>query len=220
MTSRRPIRIGGASGGFSDRIFAMARMAEAANVDIIVGDWLAEMTMADHGAAKAQRLQNSPTRNIQDTPIEELAADAQFSINFVDCFKPAIPFLKKNGIKLAVNAGSCDTEILAHLTRKLCYDAGHPMQVAWIEGDDVMNRVKELLTQGEKFQSLNVTQEKGLGEWGFEPVSAQAYLGGLGIAEALKRGADIVICGRVADAAPTVGAAAYDSTPHALRSLY
>jgi hypothetical protein len=54
---------------------------------------------------------------------------------------------------------------------------------------------------------------KKLEEWGFDPICAQAYMGGLGIAEALRQGADIVICGRVADAAPAIGAAALIITP-------
>lgn len=50
---------------------------------------------------------------------------------------------------------------------------------------------------------------RNLRDWEFEPIYAQAYLGGWGICEALKQGADIVLCGRVADASPTIGIAAY-----------
>jgi hypothetical protein len=48
-----------------------------------------------------------------------------------------------------------------------------------------------------------------LSQWDFEPIYAQAYLGAWGIAEAFKHGADIVLCGRVADASPTIACAAY-----------
>lgn len=210
-SQKRPVRVGGVSGGFSDRIFAMSRMAASGDVDVLVGDWLAEMTMAEHGALKAERLSNTTAAGLTDgslPTIEEVAATAQFSVNFVDCFKPAIPDIKKRGIKVAVNAGSCDAEVLAKLTQKLCDDAGHSMKVAWISGDDVTDRVKSMLASGEKFESLNLKDGSYLGDWGFDLVSAQAYLGGLGIAEALRKGADIVVCGRVADAAPTIGAAA------------
>lgn len=81
------------------------------------------------------------------------------------------------------------------------------MKVAWIEGDDVTNAVSRLSAGGEKFESL--MHGKRLEEWGFEPICAQAYLGGLCIAEALNQGADIVICGRVSDASPAIGAAAW-----------
>jgi len=68
------------------------------------------------------------------------------------------------------------------------------MQVTWVEGDATSEPVKELLARVRKFQSLNVTQEKNWAN-GTELCRVhEAYLGGLGIAEALEMGADIVIC--------------------------
>jgi Acyclic terpene utilisation family protein AtuA len=201
---QRPVRIGGASGGFSDRVHAITQLAKDPNVDVIVGDWLSEMTMTIHGAGK---IENSKKITKESQSFEEEVKGAMFAENFIDCFEPAIPYLAKNGAKLAVNAGASDTEILAKLVLKMCEDAGHPMKVAWIEGDDVTDAVAKLTAQGEKFESL--MHGKALEDWGFDPICAQAYLGGLGIAEAFRQGADIVICGRVADAAPTIGAAAY-----------
>lgn len=177
-------------------------------MDVIVGDWMAEVTMTVQGAAKAQQ-HRLPRTDLKDT--STLSGDignAQFVPGFLDCFEPAIADLKRNGIKLAVNAGGSDTEVLAHLVKKMCIDRGHPMNVAWIEGDDVIEKVKNLRSKGQAFRSLNRGKDIYLKDWGFEPVAAQAYLGGLGIAEAFRRGADIVICGRVADAAPNIGAAA------------
>lgn len=166
---------------------------------------MSENTMTLHGAGKITNSKKGPVSS--SAPIEELAKEAMFAQNFIDCFVPAIPHLAANGVKLAVNAGASDTEILAKYVVKLCEDAGCPMKVAWVEGDDVTNAVTRLSGEGEKFESL--MHGKKLEEWGFEPVCAQAYLGGLGIATAFKEGADIVICGRVADAAPAIGAAAY-----------
>jgi hypothetical protein len=201
--SDRGVRIGGASGGFSDRVIAIERLAKNAECDVIVGDWLSEMTMTIHGAGKVRNIQKAGS---QLESLEESAKNAMFAENFIDCFKPAIPYLAQNKLKLAVNAGASDSEILAKLVKKMCEDAGHPLNVAWIEGDDVTEEVNKLIAKGEKFESL--MHGKNLEEWGFDPICAQAYLGGLGIAEALRQGADIVICGRVADAAPTIGAAA------------
>lgn len=212
LTHRRAIRIGGGSGGFSDRRHAIPRMAKTAEVDVIVGDWLAEMTMTEHGVAKANRAKSLGTKANIGPSLAERVKDAQFSVNFIDCFEPAIADLKRNGIKMAVNAGSCDTEILAHLVKQLCDDHGCPMNVAWVEGDDVIDKVKSLTAQGEKFRSLNRGKDINLADWGYEPLSAQAYLGGRGVARAFRDGAQIVICGRIADAAPTIGAAAYVSS--------
>jgi hypothetical protein len=200
--SSRAVRVGGASGGFSDRVIAIERLAENGECDVIVGDWLSEMTMTVHGAGKVQ---NKKTAS-QPESFEEVFKTAKFAENFMDCFLPAIPHLARNKVKLAVNAGASDTEILAKWVKKTCADAGYPLNVAWVEGDEVTEQVNKLIAKGEKFESL--MHGKKLEEWGFDPICAQAYLGGLGIAEALKQGADIVICGRVADAAPAIGAAA------------
>lgn len=66
--------------------------------------------------------------------------------------------------------------------------------------------MRKLIKQGETFESL--MHGRKIQDWEQEIICAQCYLGGLGIAEALRQGADIVIAGRVADAAPTIGAAA------------
>lgn len=62
--------------------------------------------------------------------VDKSVEGAMFAENFIDCFRPAIPYLAKNGTKLAVNAGASDTEILAKYVKKMCDDAGFPMQVA------------------------------------------------------------------------------------------
>lgn len=204
LTFKRPVRVGGASGGFSDRVHAITQLAKNGEVDIIMGDWLSEMTMTIHGAGKVHNSKSSASSTKMS--LEERVKGAMFAENFIDCFEPAIPYLGRNKVKLAVNAGASDTEILAHLVGKMCEDAGYPMKVAWVEGDDVTEAVNKLIGKGEKFESL--MHGKKLEEWGFDPICAQAYMGGLGIAEALRQGADIVICGRVADAAPAIGAAA------------
>ena len=159
--------------------------------------------MTVHGAGKVA----TASKGLPRTTLKESLQGAMFAENFIDCFKPSIPHLFKNGVRLAVNAGASDTEVLAKYVKQMCEDEGCPMDVAWVEGDEVTEQVKRLSGQGEKFESL--MHGKELKDWGFEPLCAQAYLGGLGIAKAFEKGAQIVICGRVADAAPTIGGAAY-----------
>jgi hypothetical protein len=200
---RRPVRVAGASGGFSDRVHAISRLAANEDVDVIVGDWLSEMTMTVHGTGKVRN-----QKALGDKPLswEEKVQNAMFAENFLDCFEPAIDDIARRGIKLAVNAGASDTEILARLVQEKVQARGHDLKVAWVEGDDVTGAVKALMEKGEKFRSL--MHNKSIEEWGLDPVCAQCYLGGLGIARALTEGADIVICGRVSDASPIIGAAA------------
>lgn len=87
-------------------------------------------------------------------------------------------------------------------------EQGLQIPTAWIDGDDVMSSVQQAL-KGGKSEFSNIHTEKPLKDWSadFEMVGAQAYLGGMGIAEAFSRGAQIVICGRVSDASPYIGSA-------------
>lgn len=201
--TKRAVRVAGASGGFTDRARAITSLAKDPEIDAIVGDWLSENVMTGYGAGKVKALEVGIKK---DLPLEERMKTAHYASTFLQCFIPAIPYLAKNGAKLAVNAGASDTELLAEICQKLVRDAGYDLKVAWVEGDDVTEQFKELRNGGEKFPSL--VDGKSIDDWGFDPISAQCYLGSLGIAEALRQGADIVICGRVSDAAPTIGVAA------------
>jgi hypothetical protein len=101
------------------------------------------MTMTVHGVGKAR----NKAQKLQDAnslSLEERVKTAMFAENFIDCFEPAIPHLYKIKVKLAVNAGASDTEILAEGVKRKCEDAGCPMNVAWLEGDDVSDKVAEL----------------------------------------------------------------------------
>lgn len=133
------------------------------------------------------------------------ADQTAFEMSFISALKPAIRDIAKNKQKVAVNAGSCDPEAMAQLIQKLVKEHDTDLKVSWVTGDDVTTQFKEMLQSGETFTSL--PSDTPIDQWGVDPICAQAYLGGVGIAEALRHGADIVICGRVADAAPVVGAA-------------
>ncbi|EME86648.1 uncharacterized protein MYCFIDRAFT_130445 [Pseudocercospora fijiensis CIRAD86] len=208
-STRRPVRIGGASGGFTDRVRAINSLASNEDVDVIVGDWLSEMTRTIHGSGKQRTIKDLSTKSqtFNELSFEQQLETAYFAENFMDCFEPAIDSLAKNGVKLAVNAGASDTEVLAKLVQQTVKAKGYDLKVAWISGDEQTENVRELISRGETFESL--MHGRKIQDWEQEIVCAQCYLGGLGIAEALRAGADIVIAGRVADAAPTIGAAAW-----------
>jgi hypothetical protein len=191
-TMKRPIRIGGASGGFTDRVAAIRRLAADPEVDAVVGDWLSENVMTGYGTGK-QKKKDSGMEDAK-LPLEERKKTAQYASTFLQCFEPAIPDLIRNKTKLVVNAGASDTELLAEVCLDMIKQRGLDAKVAWIEGDDVTEPFKSMVVHGTTFTSVN--DGRTYHEWGFDVICAQAYLGSLGIAEALRQGADIVICGR------------------------
>lgn len=152
-------------------------MAKDPEIDVIVGDWLSEMTMTIHGTGKIKVRERLGPRKFEDLSWEEQLQNAMFAENFMDCFEPAIDDLVKNKIKLAVNAGASDTEVLAKLVQKKVQERGYNLNVAWIEGDDATGAVKDLLAKGEGFRST--MHNRTVKEWGLEPITAQCYVGGL-----------------------------------------
>ncbi|ORY09966.1 hypothetical protein BCR34DRAFT_486476 [Clohesyomyces aquaticus] len=211
---KRAISIAGASGGFTDRVAAVSRLAADPAIDAIVGDWLSENVMTGYGASKAAR--NAAEKELgRPMTYEEKIQHPCFASTFLECFEPAIEALQRNGAKLVVNAGANDSEVLAERVRRGCVERGWTgVRVAWVEGDEVMEQLREMQENGDdgqehKHEFRNLCTGQKLVDWPHTPVSAQAYLGAMGITEALKQGTDIVVCGRVSDAAPTVGLSAW-----------
>jgi hypothetical protein len=190
---KRAMRIGGASGGVFDRFRSIQDFAKDPTLDVIFGDWISEISMTFRGTQRAERAAGD----------EQVA----FEQSFLAALAPAIKDVAQNKQKVVANAGSCDPEALANRTHQMCQESGVDLKVSFVVGDDVTEQFKQLLASGEEFKSL--PSDTPIKDWGVEPICAQAYLGGFGIAEALRNGADIVICGRVADASPVIGAAAW-----------
>ncbi|KXJ90404.1 hypothetical protein Micbo1qcDRAFT_226332 [Microdochium bolleyi] len=197
---KRPIRIAGCSGGVYDRKRAMADMAANEDVDVITGDWMSECNMTLRGSDKRDRLAQTKM-----STGSTLVAKG-YEPYFLEEIDPAIPHLARRGVKVAVNAGASDVHGLAVEVKKLIAKHGVSLKVGVVDGDDVTDAALELYRKGEE-PFLNLPANKPIKDWGFEPICAQCYLGGTGIAECFKGGADIVLCGRVADASVTVGAA-------------
>jgi hypothetical protein len=185
----RPIRIGNCSGFYGDRASAMADMARAGGIDVLTGDYLAEVTMLILGKARAK----DSTKGYAATFLQHLDA--------------ALEPLVANRIKLVVNAGGLNPAGLADTTRELIARHGYDLRVSHVEGDDVFGRLDAIQQAGHSLPHL--TSGEPLSSWPHQPLTANAYLGGFGIARALGNGADIVITGRVADASVVVGPAAW-----------
>lgn len=123
---------------------------------------MSECTMSWHGAAKNE---------IRKKGISDAERVGLFDPSFMDTFTPALSIIAEKGQKVAVNAGASDTEMLAKLVEKTVKEKGLDLKVAWIQGDDVMETVNELLKKGEKFENICFGGE--LKDWGFDPIAAQ-----------------------------------------------
>ena len=187
--SKRPVRIANISGFFGDRPSALREQLEGGEIDVLSGDYLAELTM----------LILAKTRLRRD--------DGGFAGTFVRALDDVLELVVDRGVKIVVNAGGLDPIGAANAIRRSLDEQGLAARVASIGGDDLMGRLESLQTDGEAF--INLQTGASLGELSDEVVTANAYLGGWGITRALAEGADIVVTGRVADASVVSGPAAW-----------
>jgi len=185
----RSVRVANCSGFFGDRMSALQEMVRGGDIDYITGDYLAEVTML---VLAKLRLRDP---------------EAGYAASFLPQLRPVLKDIDDRGIKVVVNAGGLNPRALAEKTQALCEATGVDLKVAYIEGDDISGRLTELQEGGHLLNHLVTGQPLKL--WGHEPLTANAYLGGWGITQALSRGADIVICPRVTDASLVVGIAAH-----------
>lgn len=187
--ARRPVRIANCSGFYGDRLSAMAEVLHGGEVDVITGDYLAEVTML---VLAKNRLKNP---------------EAGYARTFEKQIEPLLEEIAARGVKVVVNAGGLAPATLAARLRATCVARGISLRVAHIEGDDILSRLDTLKAEGHELAHLDTSAP--LDEWGHSPLTANAYLGAWGIVAALNAGADIVICPRVTDASVIVGPAAW-----------
>lgn len=186
---RDVLRVANCSGFYGDRLSAAREMVEGGPVDVLTGDYLAELTMLIL---------------LKDRLRDERQG---FARTFLRQLEEVAAVCAERGIRIVVNAGGLNPAGCAAAARAVYERAGLTATVAHVEGDDLMPRLQALQDAGEPFTHL----DKGIPLRSLaQPVlSANAYLGGFGIAAALERGADVVICPRVTDAALVLGPAAW-----------
>ena len=182
MTTRA-VRIANCSGFYGDRLSAAREMVEGGPIDVLSGDWLAELTMLILWKTKARH------------------ADGGYATTFLTQMEQVLGPCVDRGIKVVSNAGGLNPAACADGVREVADRLGVTVAVAHIEGDDLMDRVDDL-----RPHLANIDTGAQLTA---DPVTANAYLGGWGIARALAEGADVVVCPRVTDAALVVGPAAW-----------
>ena len=179
----RIVKIGGAGGFLGDSSVAAPQLLRGGGLDYMILDYLAEATMSVLGQIKAQR------------PGEGFARDFTEWV-----WKDNLREFKAQGVKVVTNAGGLDPHACRARMEELAAEAGLSFRIAVIEGDDLTGRLAELSAQGlsEMYSGGDFPDPSAV-------FSANAYLGGRPIADALAAGAEMVITGRVVDSALALG---------------
>jgi hypothetical protein len=185
----RPVLIANSSGFYGDRDAAMREMVEGGPIDVLTGDYLAELTMLILWKAR----QKDPALGYARSVLGQL--------------EQVLGACMDRGIKIVNNAGGLNPAGLAEQIGALAERLGLHPKIAYVTGDDLLPRLDELAAAGHELTHLDSGQP--LSTAASKPVTANAYLGGWGITAALAAGADIVVCPRVTDASLVTGPAAW-----------
>ena len=177
----KTVRIGCHSGFWGDTETAAPQLVRHGNVDYLVSDYLAEVTMS---IMAAQKLRNP---------------QAGYATDFVTAvMAPLAREIVGKKIKVVTNAGGVNPLACRDAVLKACEAAGVKLKVAVVLGDDLQPRIEEL-------RKLGIREMDTGAELPARVASMNAYLGGFPIARALSEGADVVITGRCVDSAVTLG---------------
>jgi len=171
------IRIGSGAGYSGDRIEPAVELAEKGEIDYLVFECLGERTVA---LAQQTRMKNPESG--YDPLLEER-------------LRAVLPLCAAKGIKVVTNMGAANPEAAAKKTAEIARSLGlSKLKIAAVVGDDVLDACKA--------NDLPIMEFEGsIRQLGNKLLSANAYLGAEPIAEALNKGADIVITGRASDPA-------------------
>ena len=184
------IKIANCSGFYGDNLSIAKKMVEGGPIDVLTGDYLAELTMTILYNQKMKRGEN-----------------LGYVGTFLKQFRDVAKLCNDQKIKIVSNAGGLNPASMASEVENIIKELNLDLKVAYIDGDDLMPRLDELSSSGEKLK--NIDKNNDLFSYEKKPLTANAYLGAWGIKEALDNGADVVICPRVTDAAVVIGPAAW-----------
>ncbi|MBV1875333.1 MAG: DUF1446 domain-containing protein, partial [Cycloclasticus sp.] len=177
----KKIKIGGASGYWGDSAYATEQLLSKGDVDYLVYDYLAEVTMSLLANAKSKS--------------EQLG----YATDFVQqILKPNLSAIAERGVKVVANAGGVNLPACKEAIQSILDEQGIKLKVGVVSGDNLLPREEELRASGVTEMETSETFPNKL-------ASINAYLGAFPIAAALSAGADIVITGRVVDSATTLG---------------
>jgi hypothetical protein len=187
MDATKPLIVANCSGFYGDRIAAAREMVEGGPIDVLTGDWLAELTML---ILAKNRAKDHATG---------------FARTFVTQMEQVMGTCLDKGIKIVTNAGGLNPAGCADAVSQVADKLGLSPKIAYVGGDDLLDRLDDLRAAGHDLANLDTGAAFG----DRKAMTANAYLGCWGAVEALARGADIVITGRITDAAVVMAPAAW-----------
>jgi hypothetical protein len=184
--TKQIVRVAAGQGFWGDWLEAPRRQVEGGDIDYLMLDYLAEVTMSI--------LQKQKERDPR----------LGYARDFIGAIESILPAIAERGVRVVANAGGVNPPACADAVRAVADSAGRRgrIRVGVVTGDDLLPRLDELLASGHELRSMET--DEPLATVRDRVLSANAYIGSVPIVEALKRGANIVITGRSTDTALTM----------------
>lgn len=181
---KEKIRVAGGQGFWGDLLTAPINQVRGGQIDYLMLDYLAEVTMSI--------LQKQRARN----------PEAGYARDFVDLMRQILPDIVEKNIKVMANAGGVNVRGCAEAVKKVAQELGLNVKIGIIEGDDIMPNLDEWMENGVQF--INMDTGESLSKIRDKVQSANVYIGAKPLVEALEQGAQIVIGGRLTDTGLTL----------------
>ena len=160
--SNNVIKIANCSGFYGDKLSAAKELVDGGPIDVLTGDYLAELTMA---ILYGQKINRGEDKGYVGTFLKQIKEVAK------DC--------KEKNIKIVSNAGGLNPKSMAKEIEKILNEQAIDMKVAYIDGDDLLPRMEALSESGEKFE--NIDKKIPLNDSGYTALTSNVYLGAWGI---------------------------------------
>lgn len=188
---KESIKIASGQGFWGDLPDAPVQQVKKGSIDYLVMDYLAEVTMS---IMQKQRMRNEKHGYARD---------------FVEVVASTLKEVKENDVKIISNAGGVNPRACKDAILNIAKDMGiSGLKIAVVDGDDILPQLDELIAQGHTLNNMETGES--IASVKDHLLSANVYLGCRPIVEALEKGANIVITGRVTDTGLTLAPMVYE----------